>query len=99
MFSLCPSSILDRIHCHSKNNDEWEEQKVDGTTSYKITGHQKGLVKKKNMNSEEEGSGYYMKQKAIFIKTLLSWKGEILTAAATHTFTAIATQFLTAVAT
>jgi hypothetical protein len=99
MFSLCPSSILDRIHCHPKNNDEWEEQRVDGTTSYKITGRQKGLVKKKNINSENEGSGYYIKQKAIFIKTLLSWKGEILTPVATHIFTAIATQFLRAVAT
>jgi hypothetical protein len=28
-------------------------------------------VRKKNMHSEEEGRGYYMQQKAIFIKTIL----------------------------
>jgi len=30
------------------------------------------LLDIKNMNSEEEGRVYYMKQKAIFLKTLLS---------------------------
>jgi hypothetical protein len=30
--------------------DEWKEQRVDGKTSYKITGYQRGLVEKKNIN-------------------------------------------------
>jgi hypothetical protein len=60
------------IHCNLKNTDEWEEQRVNEINSYKITGQQKGLIKKKNINSEEEGREYYTKQKAIFIETLLS---------------------------
>jgi len=45
---------------------------MNGKSKEKMAQPVTKLLDIKNMNSEEEGRGYYMKRKAIFLKTLLS---------------------------